>query len=79
MWSKAPSTEVALGQLSKNVQVYFMQVNFFKKPNKKEFTIEPKSYTAMLLYSIFLKFFIVYLLKKKEAEKWPKVADSPLR
>ena len=30
----------------------------------------------MLLY--FFWFFIIYLPKKMETEKWPKVADSPL-
>ena len=38
--------------MSKNFQVYFIHINFFKKPNKK-FTIESKSYTVMLLYFFF--------------------------
>ena len=52
LWPKAPAKDNALGQMSKNFQVYFIHINFFKKPNKK-FTIEPKSYTAMLLYLFF--------------------------
>ena len=35
LWPKAPVKEGALGQMSKNVQVYFIHINFFKKPNKK--------------------------------------------
>ena len=32
---KAPAKEGALGQMSKNFQVYFIHINFFHKPNKK--------------------------------------------
>ena len=35
LWPKAPAKEDALGQMSKNFQVYFIHINFFKKPNKK--------------------------------------------
>ena len=52
LWPKAPDKEVALGHMSKNCQVYFIHIIFFKKPNKT-FTIEPKSYTSMLLYMFF--------------------------
>ena len=30
---KAPAKEGAVGQMSKNFQVYFIHINFFKKPN----------------------------------------------
>ena len=36
LWPKAPDKEGALGQMSKNVQVYFIHIIFFKKPNKKK-------------------------------------------
>ena len=35
LWPKALAKEGALGQMSKNCQVYFIRINFFKKPNKK--------------------------------------------
>ena len=53
LWPKAPANEGALGQMSKNFHVYFIHIKFFKKPNKKKITIEPKNYTVMLLYLFF--------------------------
>ena len=35
LWPKAPAKDGALGQMSKNFQVYIMHINFFKKPNLK--------------------------------------------
>ena len=35
LWPKAPAKEGALGQMEKNFQVYFVNMNFFKKPNKR--------------------------------------------
>ena len=35
LWLKIPAKEGALGQMPKNFQVYFIHINFFKKPNKK--------------------------------------------
>ena len=35
LWPKAPAKKVALGQMSKNFQVYFIHIHFFKKQNKK--------------------------------------------
>ena len=34
LWAKAPVEEGALSQMSKNFQVYFIHINFLKKPNK---------------------------------------------
>ena len=62
LWPKVPAKEGALGQMSNKFQVYFIHINFFKKPNKK---------TIFIFW-----FFIVYLPKKMETEKWPKAADS---
>ena len=39
--------------------------------------MEPKSYTAMLLY-LFFDSLLSTCPKKMETEKWPKAADSPL-
>ena len=77
LWPYPPAKEGALVQMSKNFQVYFIRINFFYKPNKT-FTIEPKSYTAMLLYLCFDSL-LSTCPKKMETEKWPKAADSPLR
>ena len=76
LWPKEPAKEGALGQMSKIFQVYFIHIIFFKKPNKK-FTIEPKSYTAMLLY-LFFDYLLSTCPKKIETEKWSKAIDSPL-
>ena len=67
--------ECLLGFLKK-FQVYFIHINFFKKPNNK-CTIEPKSYSAMLLY-LFLDSLLCTCPRKMETEKWPNAADSPL-
>ena len=50
---------------------------FFFKTKQKQFTIEPKNYTAMPLY-LFFDSLLPTCPKKMEAEKWPKAADSPL-
>ena len=71
-----PNSDI-LGQMSTNSQLYFIHINFYKKPNKKKCTIEPKIYTAMLLYLFFDSLLSTYP-KKMETEKWPKAADSPL-
>ena len=70
LWPKAPAKEGALGQISINFQVYFILINFFKKPNKKKITIEPKSYTAILI-NLFFHSLLSTCPKKMETEKWP--------
>ena len=52
----------ALGQMSKNVQVYFIHINFFEKPNKKIYS-RAKELSCDVTIFLFW-FFIVYLLKK---------------
>ena len=52
LWPKAPAKEGALGQMSKKFQVYFIHINFFKKPEKKIYN-RAKGYTAMLKYLFF--------------------------
>ena len=42
----------SMWEMSKNFQVYFIHINLLRSQTKK-FTIEPKSYTAMLLYLFF--------------------------
>ena len=76
LWPKAPTKEGALGQMSKNFQVYLTHINFLRNETKK-FTIEPKNYTAMLLY-LFFDSLSSTCQKKMETEKWSKAADSPL-
>ena len=77
LWPKASAKEGPLGQMSKKFQVYFRQINFFKKTNKKKFTIKPKSYAAMLLY-LFFDSLLSTCPNKMETETWPRAADSPL-
>ena len=60
LWPKAPAKEGALGQISKNLPVYFVHINFFKKPNKK---ICNRAKEKLRCY-IFFRFSIVYLPKK---------------
>ena len=49
---------------------------FFKNQTKK-FTIEPKSYAAMLQY-FFFDSLLSTCTKKIKIQKWPKTADSPI-
>ena len=70
---KAPAKEGALGQMSKNFQVFFVYISLFKKPNKKKFTIESKSQSTMLLYLFFGS------LMSTCPKKWPKAANLPLK
>ena len=35
LWPKAPVNEGALGQISKNFQVYFINIHFLRNPMKK--------------------------------------------
>ena len=76
LWLKAVAKEGALGQMSKNVQVYFIHINFFKKPYKEIYN------RAKDLYCDATIFVFASLLstcpKKMETAKWPKAADSPL-
>ena len=71
LWPKAPTKEGALGQITKNFQIYFIHINCFKKPNRKNL----QSYTAMLLY-LYFDSLLSPCPKKLETEKWPKAADS---
>ena len=61
------------GQMSKNVQVYFLHIIFLRNQTKKNYNRA----TAMLLY-LFVDFLLSTCPKKMETEKWPKAADSPL-
>ena len=75
LWPKAPAKEGALGQMSKNFQIYFIHINLFEKPNKKIYNRTKELYYDATIFVFW--FFIVYLPKKMETEKWPKAADSP--
>ena len=77
LWPKAPAKETALSQMSNKFQVYFIHMNFFKKPNK----ISLKQSRRVILRRYYIYFFILYclLVKKIETEKWPKAVDSPLK
>ena len=76
LWPKAPTKKGTLGQMSKNCQIYFTHINFFKKPKKK---IHNRAKYLYFDATIFIfRFFIVYLPKKMETGKWPNAAESPL-
>ena len=62
--------------MSKNFQPYFVHIIFFKKPNKQIYTRAKELYFDATIFVFW--FFIVYLPKKMETEKWSKAADSPL-
>ena len=62
LWSKALAKEGALGQMSKNFQIYFIRMNFFKKPNKKIDNRAKQLYCDATIFVFW--FFIVYLPKK---------------
>ena len=62
LWPKAPPKEGALGQISKNFQVYFRHINFFKKPNKKIFNRAKELHCDATIFAFW--FYIVYFLKK---------------
>ena len=67
LWSKAPVKEGALGQMSKNFQVYFIHINFLRNQTKKIYNRAKELYCHATIF-VFL-FFIVYLPKKMETEK----------
>ena len=77
LWPKAPAKEGTLGQMSKNFQVYFIHINFFKKRTKKIHHRAKELYYAMLLY-LFFDSLLYICPKKMETKKWPKASDSLL-
>ena len=76
LWPKAPAKEGTLGRTSKNFQVYFIHINFFKKPNKKIYNRAKELYRDATIF--FLIHYCLLNQKKMETEKWSKAADSPL-
>ena len=62
LWPKAPAKVGALSQMSNNFQVYFIHINFFKKPNKKMYNRAKDLYCDATTFVFWL--FIVYLPKK---------------
>ena len=77
LWPKAPAKKDALGQMSK-IFKFTLYIYIFLRKQTKKFTIEPKSYTAMLLY-LFYDSLLPTCPKKMETEKWPKAANSSLQ
>ena len=62
-WPKAPAEEGALGLMTKNFQVYFIPINFFKKPNKKNLQYSQRF--ILRSYYICSWFFYCLLVRKK--------------
>ena len=76
LWPKAPAKEGALAQMLKNFQVYFIHINFFKKPNKKIYNRAKELYCNA---TIFVSDYLPSTFPKiMESEKCPKAADSRL-
>ena len=63
LWPKAPAKEGVLGHMLRNFQVYFMHINFFNNPKKKNYNRAKKLYCNATIFVFW--FFIVYLAKKK--------------
>ena len=61
--------------MSKNFQVYYIHINFFKRPNKKIYNKAKDLYCDPTIFLISL---LSTCPKKMETEKWPKAANSPL-
>ena len=76
LWPGAPTNERALGQMSSNFQVYFIHISVLKNQTVKNYNRAKKLHSGATRF--VFRFFIVYLPKKMETEKWPKAADSPL-
>ena len=74
LWPKAPAKEGALGQMSKNFQVYFIHINFFKKQIKKIYNTAKELYCKATIF--VFRFFTCP--KKMETEKWPQATYSPI-
>ena len=53
-----PAKEGALGQMWKNCQVYFIHINFFKKPNEKNIHWSQK----VILQCYYISFLILHCL-----------------
>ena len=64
LWPKAPAKEGALGQMSKKFQVYFININFFNKPNKSIYNRAKELYCDATIF-FFLILFCVLAKKKK--------------
>ena len=56
LWPKAPAKEGGAGQMSKNLQVYSIDINFFKKQNKKNLQYSQR----LILRRFSIYFLIVY-------------------
>ena len=69
LWPKAPAKEGALDQKSKNFQVYFIHIIFFKQPSKK---IDNRAEELYCNATIYIFFLIIYCPKKMETDKWLK-------
>ena len=71
LWPKAPAKEGALCQMSKNFKVYFIHINFSKKPNNK---IYNRAKDRVILRCCYIYFWILYCLLTQK--KW-KLKNGP--
>ena len=76
MHRKLCTKALAKESVKDNFKFTFIHINFFR--NQKKFTIEPKSYTAMLQHLFRDSTLSTFPKKKNETEEWPKATASPL-
>ena len=73
LWPKASTKEGALGQMTKNFEVYFMHINFLRNQTKK-ITREP---TMQCYYTCFLILYCVLAQKKWKLKSGPRLPIFP--
>ena len=76
LWPKAPGKEGALGQMSKNFQVYVIHIHFFKKPNKKIYNRAKKLYCDATIF-VFDCFLSTCQKKKWKLKNGPRLPALP--
>ena len=75
LWPKAPAKEDALGQMSKNFQVYFIHINFFKKPNEKMYNRAKELYCDATIF--FFDSLLSTCPKKWKLKNGPRLPTLP--
>ena len=78
LWPKAPSLSGALGQMSKNVQVYFIHKHFFKEPNKKIYNRVKEFYCPATIF-FFFDCLLSTCRKKRKLQNGPRLPTLPYR
>ena len=75
LWPKAPANEGALGQMSKKFPVYFIHINYFKKPNKQIYNRAEELYCDATIF--FLILYCLLAQKKWKLKNGPRLPSLP--